>query len=84
MYYNIYRNNVLIYLALLQSFNVPEGSDVLAAGSSVIVVIVSVVNSVLPSPLVIDFAPVVEVSLKSVKTNIKNLAVSKMSKSYSL
>ena len=68
--------------SLLRSFNLPEGSGVLVADSSVVVVIVSVVISVLLSPLVVDFAPVVEVSLKSVSTNIKNIAVPKMSKSY--
>ena len=72
----------MIYLAILRSLNVPEGSGVLVADSSVVVVIVSVVNSVLSSPLVVDFAPVVEVLLKSVRTATKNIVVSKRTNHY--
>ena len=50
--------------------------------ASVVVVVVFVVSLVLSGPLVADFAPVVEVSLKSVRTATKNIIFPKRANHY--
>ena len=50
--------------------------------ASVVVVVGFVVSFVLLSPLVADFAPVVEVLLKSVRTATKNIVVPKRANHY--